>query len=175
MTRKLYDLGLAIVFVLGIAFTAFMLMTSWGGTSWVFCSAISIVVGGLALLRERQKLLTAIAGLAVTGIAIAVAAAGNLPEEPAPITALALAVLVGSAIRTLPIGPAAGVAAAGVAVVGAAWFDGSGAVTVMATTAMIAALVVGAVLRGLDRLRPAKAPTLQAGPAERGGSRSSTR
>ncbi|WP_202797010.1 metal transporter [Kribbella flavida] len=151
----MYDLGLAIVFVLGIAWTAFMLMTSWGGTSWVFCSAVSVVVGGLALLRERQLLLTTIAGLAVTGIAVAVSlsAAEDLPQEPAPVTALALAVLVGSAIRTLPIGQVAAVAVGGVVIVGATWFEGSTAVTVLATTGMVAALVVGPVLRVLDRVR----------------------
>jgi hypothetical protein len=161
MTRKQYDLGLAIMFVVGIAFTAFMLMTSWGGTSWVFCSAISIAVGGLAVLRERQKLLTTIAGLAVAGVAVAVSltAGDDLPQEPAPITALALAVLVGSAIRTLPIGQAAAVAVGGVVIVGATWFDSFSSVTFLATTGMVAALVVGPALRGLDHVRRIKVVT----------------
>ncbi|GAA1601143.1 hypothetical protein GCM10009789_64250 [Kribbella sancticallisti] len=168
-TRKVLDIGLGLVFVLGIAFTTFMLITSWGGASWVFGSAVSIVVGGLAMLRERQRLLTAIAGIAVTGIAVAVSlsAADDLPREPAPITALALSVLVGSAIRTLPIRPAAGVAAGGLVIVGATWFDSFSTVTVLATMGMIAALVLGPLLRGLDRTRRTKAP--QPGLAEQGG------
>jgi hypothetical protein len=157
-TRKLFDLGLGLVFVLGIAYTAFMLITSWGGASWVFGSAVSIVVGGLALLRERQKPLTAIGGLIVTGIAVAVSlsAADELPQEPAPITALALSVLVGSAIRTLPTRPAAGVALGGLVVIGATWFDGVGTVTVLATAGMIGALGLGRLLRGLDKGGPAE-------------------
>jgi hypothetical protein len=153
--RTVFQLGLGVVFLLGIAFTAYLLITSWGGASWVFSSAVSVVVGGLALVRERQKLWAAIAGLAVTGIAVAVslATADDLPQEPAPITALALAVLVGSAIRTLPIGPAAGIAAGGLVVVGVTWFDGSGSVTVLATVGMIVALVLGPILRSLDRSR----------------------
>jgi hypothetical protein len=77
----------------------------------------------------------------------------DLPQEPAPVTALGLAVLVGSAIRTLPIGQAAAVALGGVVIVGATWFDSFSSVTFLATTAMVAALVVGPVLRGLDRVR----------------------
>ena len=103
-----------------------MLMDSWGGVSWVFGSAVSIVVSGLALMRERQTMLTASAGLAVTAVAVVVSlvAGDDLPQEPAPITVLALSVLVGSAIRTLPMGPAAGIAAGGVVVTGLTWFTG---------------------------------------------------
>ncbi|MFF0448877.1 metal transporter [Streptomyces sp. NPDC004609] len=165
--------GLGAVFGLGIAFTAYMLADSWGGASWVFGSAVSVVVGGLALLRERRKALTAAAGLAVTAAALAVslAAGDDLPREPAPVTALALSVLVGSAIRTLPPGPAAGIAAGGAVVAAIAWADGRASVTFLATTGMIAALVTGSALRGLDRRRHADAP----GPQGHGAPRRSRR
>jgi uncharacterized membrane protein len=156
-------IGLGVVFSLGGVFTTFMLMDSWGGASWVFGSAVSIIVGGLALMRERQRMQTAIAGLAVTAVAVAVSliAGDDLPEEPAPITALALSVLVGSAIRTLPRGPAAGIALGGVVVTGVTWLNGWTGVTNLATTGMTAALVTGLVLRGHARNQRANAPAPQ--------------
>ncbi|MFI7019036.1 metal transporter [Streptomyces sp. NPDC050164] len=159
----MFNIGVGVVFALGIVFTTFMLMDSWGGGSWVFGSAVSTIVGGLALMRERQKVLTAVAGLAVTAVAVAVSliAGEELPQEPAPITAPALSVLVGSAIRTLPTGPAAGIAVGGVVVTGVTWFDGWSGVTNLATMGMAAALVMGPALRGLDRNQRANAPAPQ--------------
>jgi hypothetical protein len=65
------NIGPGVVFALGIVFTAFMLTVSWGGASWVFGSAVSIVVGGLALARERHRAPAAVAGLATMGMAAA--------------------------------------------------------------------------------------------------------
>ncbi|EMD26496.1 metal transporter [Amycolatopsis azurea DSM 43854] len=148
----LVDVGLGIVFVAGIGFTAYMLMDSWGGASWVLTSVVSVVVCALALSREKQKALFAGAGVAVTAFAVAASllAGDSLPQEPAPITALAMAVLVGSALRTLPIGAAAGIALGGVAVVFGAWLDGRAAVTFLATAALAVALVLGPVMRAID-------------------------
>ncbi|MCT9139302.1 metal transporter [Streptomyces violarus] len=145
------NVSLGVVFALGIVFTAFMLMSSWGGTSWVFCSAVSIAVSGIALIRERHTLLTTVAGLVVTAAAITVSrkAGDDLPQEPAPITALALSVLVGSAIRTLPAAQAAGIAVGGVVVTAVVWWDGWSGVTSVATMGMIAALLTGLLLRRL--------------------------
>src|SRR5215213_9759028 len=95
-------IGLGIVFVLGIVFTAYMIIDSWGGAYWVFDSVVAVAVCSLALLRERQPVLTAIGGLAVTAVAVVVSLVADLPQEPGPITALAMSVLVGSAIRTSP-------------------------------------------------------------------------
>lgn len=150
---RTFDAGLGAVFALGIVFTAYMFMTSWGGVSWMFGSAVSVVVGGLALLRERRKPLPVYAGLVVTSAVVvaSMTAGDDLPREPAPVTALALAVLVGSALRTLPRGPAAGTAVGVVVLTGVIWSDGLSGVPVLATTAMTAALVTGSVLRGLDR------------------------
>jgi signal transduction histidine kinase len=58
-------------------------------------------------------------GLAL--VAIVVARSTGLPEEPAPATALALAVLVASSVRRLPVREAAIVAGGGLAVVAASW------------------------------------------------------
>ncbi|GAB2896619.1 hypothetical protein GCM10027074_75110 [Streptomyces deserti] len=159
----MFNVALGVVCALGIVFTAFMFMTSWGGASWVFGTAVSIVMSGIALLRERHKLLTALAGLVVTAAAVLVSlkAGDDLPQEPAPITAFALAVLVGSALRTLPAGQAAGIAVGGIAVTVLIWLDGFSGVTSVATLAMIVALVMGPVLRGLDNRALAGAPAPQ--------------
>jgi hypothetical protein len=141
------NIGLGVVFALGIGFTTYMLMTSWGGASWVFGSAVSLVVGVLALLRERQRAWTAAAGVAVAGLATVVSPAADLPQEPAPTTALAMAVLVGSAIRRLPAGTAAGIAAGGAAVTALTWISGPGGVAAIATLMFAAALVMGPALR----------------------------
>ncbi|CAL9632188.1 hypothetical protein SUDANB176_06112 [Streptomyces sp. enrichment culture] len=156
-------IGLGVVFVLGIAFTTFMLMDSWGGASWVFGTVVSIIVGGLALMRERRKLPTAAAGLAVTAVAVVVSlvAGDDLPQEPAPVTALAMAVLVGSAIRTLPMGQAAGIAAGSVVVTVVTWAHGWTGVTNLVTMATVAALVMGPTLRGHDRRQRANSPASQ--------------
>lgn len=148
------DVGLAIVFALGIAGTILLLMNSWGGASWVLTTAISVVVGALALLRRRQGTLTACAGLAVAAVGIGVSAAADLPQEPGPVTALALAVLVGSAIRNLPPARAGAVWLASLAVLAGAWLSGDGGVLVLATLAWLAAPGLGARLRVLDRGRP---------------------
>jgi hypothetical protein len=152
------NVSLGVLFALGIVFTAFMLMSSWGGMSWVFCSAVSIAVSCIALIRERHKLLTTVAGLVVTAAAITASlkAGDELPQEPAPITALALSVLVGSAIRTLPAGQAAGIAVGGVGVTAVVWSHGWSGVTNMATMGMLAALLTGLLLRRLDNRAPAR-------------------
>ncbi|WP_235783489.1 metal transporter [Amycolatopsis orientalis] len=155
------NVGLGIVFAAGIVFTAVMLMNSWGGTSWVFGSTVAVVLSGLALLRERQKTLIAGAGVAVAALAVVVSliAGDSLPKEPSPITGLALAVLVGSAIRTLPSGAAMAIAAGGIAVTVGAWVDGRTTVPYLATAVMVIALVVGPSLRARDHhLRVTGAP-----------------
>lgn len=145
------DFGLGTVFALGIAGTILMLVDSWGGASWTLTTTVSVVVSGLALLRRRHRALTAVAGLAATAVGIGVSAATDLPQEPGPVTALALAVLVGSALRTLPPARACGLALASLAVLAGAWVSGDGAVLVLATLACAAALALGTGLRALDR------------------------
>src|SRR3954469_3288547 len=93
-------IGLGIVFVLGIVFTAYMIINSWGGAYWVFDSVVAVAVCSLALFRERQPVRTSIGGLAIAAVAVVTSLVADLPQEPGPITALALSVLVGSVIRT---------------------------------------------------------------------------
>jgi hypothetical protein len=144
-------IGLGIVFVLGIAFTAYMIISSWGGAYWVFDSVVAVVVCSLALLRERQPVRTAIAGLAVVAVAMVVSLVADLPQEPGPITALALSVLVGSAIRTSPPPAVGGIAAGGLMVVAGTWVYGSGGIPALTTLGWVAAVVMGLGLRLFDR------------------------
>ncbi|MEV0952197.1 histidine kinase [Promicromonospora sp. NPDC050249] len=119
--RAFGDVALAVVLAAVLVATAVALATSWGGYYWAFGIAVGAVVSGLALLRRRNRFVLAIAALAVTGTAIVVARIVGLPEEPAPATALALAVLVASGVRRLPTAEATAVAGGGLAVVAGSW------------------------------------------------------
>ncbi|MFD9719261.1 metal transporter [Streptomyces sp. NPDC059076] len=155
-----FTIGLGIAFALGIILTMYLLMHSWGGASWVFGLIVSVVMSALALLRDGHRAQTAAVGLAVTvaAVVVSLAVGGDLPQEPAPVSALALSVLVGSAIRTLRRGPAALIAVGGGGVTALIWVDGWSLVTILATMGMLAAFVLGSVLRVLDRRRHANAP-----------------
>ncbi len=101
--------------------TAAALAASWGGFSWVLGLGAGTVVGVLALLRRRSRFGLALGGLGVALATIVVARLAGLPEEPAPAMALALAVLVASAVRTLPTRQAAVIAGGGLVVVIGSW------------------------------------------------------
>jgi hypothetical protein len=143
----LVNMGLGVVFALGIAFTAYMLIDSWGEGYWINSTAVAVVMCGFALLRERQRLWTAAAGVAVAAVAVVVSMVADLPQEPSPMAALALAVLVGSSIRRLPARLSVAIAAGGVAVIALTWASGHSGVTVMATMLVVGGLVVGPLLR----------------------------
>ncbi|MDK0519302.1 metal transporter [Streptomyces sp. ML-6] len=153
------DLWLGVVFVLGIAFTTYMLIVSWGGAYWVHTTVVAVVMCGLALLRGRGRPWTAAAGVAVAALGVGVSLVGGLPQEPSPMAALALAVLVGSSLRTLPVLPAVAVSAGGVAVIAFAWVRGYTGVTSMATLLLFGGLIAGTSLRAFARVRGSGAPS----------------
>lgn len=150
------DLGLAVVFALGLAVTAVMIANSWGPGYAVPDGLFGAIVCGLALLRRRDPVRTAAAGLGVAAVAVGISFAADLPQEPGPITGLALAVLVGSAIRTRPVRPATAVAGAGLLVIAGSMLTsldnqhGLTAVTVLDTLCWLAAVAVGLALRRAD-------------------------
>ncbi|WP_106399770.1 sensor histidine kinase [Actinocorallia populi] len=154
--RILIDVCLGLVFAAGLVFTASAISASWGGSAWVLDAVAGTAVAVLALVRERNRLVTAAAGLAVAAVAIAVSAAADLPREPGPVASLALAVLTVSAVRRLPPWQVCAVAAAGAAVVAAGQLAARPASTAVAGVAVffavtwLGAVVVGAVLRALD-------------------------
>ncbi|GAA0943561.1 sensor histidine kinase [Actinocorallia libanotica] len=148
------DVGLAVVFALGIAFTAYSLSVSWGGVSWLFNGVVGAVVCGLALLRRRWREKAAFAGLAVTAAAIGTAHFTDLPQEPGPITVLALAVLTGTVVRISPPRQACAVAAGGALVAAGTWLWASAAVPVWTTAGWACAVAFGWSRRYLaDRAR----------------------
>ncbi|MEO3787982.1 hypothetical protein ABGB12_32035 [Actinocorallia sp. B10E7] len=150
---KATDICLGLVFASGLAFTAYMLIVSWGGAYWLLDTVAGTTVAVLALARERNRLVTAVAGLAVSAAAIGISDIADLPREPGPATSLALAVLVGSAIRGLSARAAWAVSAGGLVVVTGAWTAGGGAVAVWATLGWLSAVAAGTALRHDDRRR----------------------
>lgn len=153
------DIALGIVLAVGLAVTAIAISTSWGGLSWVFGCLVGAAVGTLALLRRRNLILSSTTGLLTALAAVVIAWAAGLPREPGPTTALALAVLVGSAVRRCPVGQAAVVASGGLGVTVTGFvlsaLSSSGVSTVAAWSAVLwlAALAIGLCLRLLDALR----------------------
>lgn len=121
LTRIAGDVLLGLVLAAALLFTAVALATSWGGLSWVLGLVSGTVVGVLALLRRRHGFGTALGGLGVAATTLVAARLAGLPAEPAPATAIALAVLVASAVRTLPTRRAAVAAGGGLVVVLGSW------------------------------------------------------
>jgi signal transduction histidine kinase len=157
--RRVVDAGLGVVFVAALAVTALAFASTWGGGYWVFGCAAGAVVCVLALTR-RLGAWVAWLGLAVAVVAVLVARAADLPSEPGPAMVLALAVLVGSAVRTLPVPWAAAVAAGGLAVVAGSWLAGPAAIPAVTTYNLVgwlAAVGTGLSLRLLDNRRRATA------------------
>ncbi|RGC65718.1 hypothetical protein C5N14_27335 [Micromonospora sp. MW-13] len=155
--RTAVNAVLGLVFVTGLGLTAYLVADSWGGLYWLFDCVAGAVTGLLALLRGPQRTWPVAGGLAVAAVAIVVAGVADLPQEPGPVTALALAVLVGSGIRTLPGPRAAAVAAGGFAVVVGTWLtalpDAAGftVVTVVNTVTWLVAVALGISLRTAGR------------------------
>ncbi|ALG15057.1 histidine kinase [Kibdelosporangium phytohabitans] len=151
--------GLVVVHGAALAVTAVAIADSWGGDYWVFGCATGLVMGVLALMRSRHTGWAAGVALGVAAVAIVVAWAGHLPAEPGPAAVVGLSVLIGSAIRSLPIRWAAAVAAGGlVLVVGTgltapASAAGVPAVLTFFGAGWLAALATGLGLRLLDTRR----------------------
>ncbi|MDH2425980.1 histidine kinase [Sphaerisporangium sp. TRM90804] len=155
------DIGLCAVFAATLALSAVLIAQSWGGGYWWFHCGAGAVVCVIALARRRARAGAAVAGLAVAAAAVLTARLAGLPSEPGPAMALALSVLVGSAVRALPPAPAGAVAAGGLAVVAGTWAASPSfpvpAATVLNGTAWLAALATGLCLRLLEARRRAVA------------------
>lgn len=92
---------------------------------WQFGLANDAVVCALALARHRAKIWVVTAGLLVGAASVLVSRFAELPGEPGPAAALALAVLVGSGIRTLPLRSAMLIGSGGLVVALGSWLIGS--------------------------------------------------
>lgn len=151
-----FDVAFALVALLGIAFTVYMLSTSWGASYAIFGAAVAVIVAGLTLARrlDRGRTVAAAAAVVVCLAAIVISHLAELPQEPSPIAALGLAVLVASAIRTQSPAWAATVGLGGLAVVVASWATGGwGVVPAFATLSYLAAVAVGWSMREMDKGR----------------------
>jgi signal transduction histidine kinase len=82
----------------------------------LFPLVVGAAVGVAALLRDRSRMWAAAAGLVVCGAAELASWRWHLPDQPGVTAALALFVLTGSAVRALPVGTAAVIAAGAAAV-----------------------------------------------------------
>ncbi|WP_239108464.1 sensor histidine kinase [Microbispora siamensis] len=157
------DVGLGAVFAAVLAFWASRIAGSWGGGYWRFDCAAGAVVCVIALARRFDPARAAAAGLAVAATAVLAARFADLPSEPGPGMALGLAVLVGTAVRALPVRTACGVAAGGLAVAAGSLLTahalaaGVPSVTLMNVLAWAAAVVAGLCPRLLDARRRAVA------------------
>lgn len=148
--RTAFDAALGLAFVIGLGLTAYLIADSWGGLYWLFDCVVGVAAGALALLRGPGRTWPVAGGLAVAAVAVVVARVADLPQEPGPVTALALAVLVGAGIRNLAKVPATAVAAGGFAVVVGTWLTalpGFTVVTVVNTATWLAAGALGIGLR----------------------------
>ncbi|WP_157247600.1 sensor histidine kinase [Nonomuraea typhae] len=142
---RVLNAGLAVVFAVVLAFWADRIGGSWGGGYWAFDLVAGWLVCAAAVSREhrlwehrlwehrlwaraaawlgggvgrlRGQGVAAVAGCLVAVAAVVVSRLAELPSEPGPAMALALGVLVASAVRTLPAAQARVVAVAGLVVV----------------------------------------------------------
>jgi signal transduction histidine kinase len=152
--RITVNAGLGVLSALVLAFTA--LQYTHQGRSWAFDFVVGAVVCTVALFRERHRGWAVTAGLALSGLAAVAARVWDLPGEPGAAAILALLVLGGSAVRTLPTRAAAGVAAAGLVLMAVGLFTadpGAGAPSTpfrVGIEGWCAALGVGLWLRFLD-------------------------
>jgi signal transduction histidine kinase len=146
--------GLTVALFVTVAAEAVAIAHSWGIQYWLVGGLAATAVCVLALLRRRQPMWMAVAGLTVAALTILAARLAGLPSEPGPAMALALSVLAGAAIRALPLAPAIAVAGGGLAVVAASFFTArpasAGVVLTINGAAWLAAVAVGSVLRQRD-------------------------
>ena len=155
------NVGLGVMFTAVLPFEVRTFAENHG--NWMFDLAVGTVVCVAALLRGHSRTWAAAAGLAVSGAAELAAWRWHLPGQPGGAAVLALLVLIGSAVRVLPVRPAAAIAAGGVAVAAGTMeryliFIRNGTPCSFAATWLMglgwgAALGVGLWLRSLDARR----------------------
>jgi signal transduction histidine kinase len=159
------NLGLGLIFTATLA--GFALRIADEGRAWVLDFCVGLAVCAAALGRERHRVRTAVVGIAVAGSAGVVARIADLPREPGAASTLALFVIVGSAVRTLPLRAAAGIAAGGIAAMAVGWLSidpRSGTwhgLYQLGATGWVIALGAGCALRLLDYRRHAAAEAVR--------------
>lgn len=130
--------------------------------NWLVDCAVGLVVGTAALLRARSRVWTAAAGLVVSAVAELIAGLWHLRGQPGIAASLALFVLVGSAIRVVPVRQAAAVALGGLAVAAGA-MSSHPAVSGVLGLGWGVAIGTGLSLRILDARRRATVEAIRRG------------
>ncbi|SCK55205.1 MULTISPECIES: sensor histidine kinase [unclassified Streptomyces] len=151
--RAVPTLGLGITFLAAITVQAVAVAQTWGVASSIPGALAAALVSALALTRRRNRTWTAVAGLAVAASAVLVPLlpGTRLPAGLGPSLALGLAVLIASAVRTLPVARAGAVAGGGILLIAAqSAARPTSAVVAIAAAAWLAALGAGLSLRMLD-------------------------
>ncbi|TJZ97412.1 sensor histidine kinase [Actinacidiphila oryziradicis] len=149
------------MFAAVLAVTAYRIAAA--GEGWLFDCGVGMLMCAAALLRERDRTAATAVGLAVAAAAALTSKLGHLTGEPGVATSLALMVLGGSAVRTLPPRRAAVIAGAGLAVMALGWLTTTPrpaahpAPVQFGVLGWIAAIGVGLALRFLDFRRQAAA------------------
>lgn len=115
-SRLVADVSLGVLFSVILACWSIWVARKSGPGSWQFDFCAGILVCAAALLRRRHRAAAAIAGLVVAAAAVLIAWVADLPGEPGPALVAGLIVLVGSAVKELPLRSACFVAAAALAV-----------------------------------------------------------
>lgn len=160
MDVRFAEIGLGVLFAITLAGQAAAITASWGGGYWAFDGIAGMVVCGAVLVRRRGWWAAAV-GIGVAAAAVVIAHIAHLPSEPGPAMMLGLSVLVGSAVRVLPVRLAVSIAGAAAVVVVGGWLtspsdaDGIAPVTGISVTMWLAALVAGLSLRLRDVRRRA--------------------
>jgi signal transduction histidine kinase len=115
-TQTMTNVGLGAALGVVLAADTAVVAARPGGGGWPFELAVGLIVGVLALLRGRGRVLAATAGLAVCLVAGVVADVARLPSQPGVAATLGLLVLGAAAVRSAAARQAAAVAVGGVAV-----------------------------------------------------------
>lgn len=108
--------NVTLVLVIGAVLAADTAVTAAGHGNWFFELAVGVIVGAMAVLRNRHQVQAAAAGLAVCGAAGVAADAFHLPSQPGVGATLGLLALGAAAVRIAAARSAAILAAAGAVV-----------------------------------------------------------
>ncbi|WP_205751876.1 sensor histidine kinase [Cryptosporangium phraense] len=98
-TRLLGNAVLGVGCAAGVVVTAVAIRVSWGGAYWVPGVVSGVALTGCALVRHRWVVGAAVVGVVVAGVAAVVAGVFGWPDEPSPVAAFGLAVLVATGLR----------------------------------------------------------------------------
>jgi hypothetical protein len=154
------DAAFVVAMAAGATFTVYMLSTSWPPGAWRLDLCVAVAIGACAILRRWWLTPATLTAVVLAAGSALVADRADLPQEPGPITGLALAVLVGACVRrgSAPLVAATLLGSAAVATL--SWFtartnqDGFTAVTVLLLLTLTAGALCGATLRFLDAHPP---------------------